>query len=258
MADTKILIVEDDADINQILARIMKTQGYETVMAFSGSEAELRLFSGMEEGGISKDYDLILLDLMLPGVMGEELVRKIREKSEVPVIVISAKTALEDRVQILNAGADDYLVKPFAKEEVIARVNGALRRYRRMGGLQGAAADGAAVDGGTAQRPAAGQEQQGKPLCYKNLTLYPEAREVQVCGQNISLTGHEFDILYLLLSNPAKVYSRESLYGQIWQEGYYGEDNTVNVHVSNLRKKIATRDGEEYIKTVWGIGFKMA
>ena len=95
-------------------------------------------------------------------------------------------------------------------------------------------------------------------LFRSNLTLYPEAREAQVCGKMLSLTGHEFDILYLLLQNPAKVYSRESLYEQVWQGGYYGEDNTVNVHVSNLRKKIAAVDGEEYIKTVWGIGFKMA
>ena len=236
MADTKILIVEDDADINQILARIMKSQGYETVSAFSGSEAELRLFAGAEEGSISKEYDLILLDLMLPGVMGEELIREIREKSDIPLIVISAKTALEDKVQVLNAGADDYLIKPFEKEEVIARVNGALRRYRRhMGGAD-----------------------RQQPIHYKKLALYPEAREVKVDGHPLALTGHEFDILYLLLQNPSKVYSRESLYEQVWQGGYYGEDNTVNVHVSNLRKKIAAADGEEYIKTVWGIGFKMA
>lgn len=236
MADTKILIVEDDADINQILARIMKSQGYETVSAFSGSEAELRLFAGAEEGGMSKEYDLILLDLMLPGVMGEDLIREIRERSDVPLIVISAKTALEDKVQVLNAGADDYLIKPFEKEEVIARVNGALRRYRRhMGGADSAAA-----------------------IHYKKLVLYPEAREVRVDGQPLALTGHEFDILYLLVQNPSKVYSRESLYEQVWQGGYYGEDNTVNVHVSNLRKKIAAADEEEYIKTVWGIGFKMA
>lgn len=255
MADTKILIVEDDADINQILARIMKNQGYETVSAFSGSEAKLRLFTGAEEGGMSKEYDLILLDLMLPGVMGEELIREIRERSDMPLIVISAKTALEDKVQVLNAGADDYLIKPFEKEEVIARVNGALRRYRRFMGSTGTDADS---ERKTAQEGAVMGDGGQQPIQYKNLSLYPEAREVKVCGQLLSLTGHEFDILYLLLQNPSKVYSRESLYEQIWQGGYYGEDNTVNVHVSNLRKKIAAADGEEYIKTVWGIGFKMA
>lgn len=253
MAGARILIVEDDADINRILERIMESQGYEAVPAFSGSEAELRLFAGAGEGGIAKEYDLILLDLMLPGVMGEELIRKIRKRSDIPLIVISAKTALEDRVQVLNAGADDYLIKPFEKEEVIARVNGALRRYRR---LLGGAGDVGEVHNKTAQNCAAieGGMQQ---LRYKNLTLYPDAREAEVCGQRLALTGHEFDILYLLMQNPSKVYSRESLYEQVWQGGYYGEDNTVNVHVSNLRKKIAAADKEEYIKTVWGIGFKM-
>ena len=231
----RILIVEDDADINCILAKIMQKQGYETVQAFSGSEAELRLFP---EG--VKAYDLILLDLMLPGVMGEDLIRRIREKYEIPIIVISAKTGLEDRVNVLNMGADDYLTKPFEKEEVSARVNGALRRYKRFGGTEDAACEEKTV------------------LTYKNLTLYPDAREVKVCGRELSLTAHEYDILLLLVQNPGKVYSRESLYEQVWQGGYFGEDNTVNVHVSNLRKKIAAFDEEEYIKTVWGIGFKMA
>ena len=108
------------------------------------------------------------------------------------------------------------------------------------------------------QRCAAEPEQSGKPLCYKNLTLYPEAREAQVCGKMLSLTGHEFDILYLLLQNPAKVYSRESLYEQVWQGGYYGEDNTVNVHVSNLRRKLREAGAGEVIEAVWGIGFRLA
>lgn len=236
----KVLIVEDDADINQILAKIVKKQGYEPVQAFSGSEAELRLFGAAsgELGG----FDLILLDLMLPGVMGEDIIQEIREKSDVPIIVISAKTALEDKVRVLNLGADDYLIKPFEKEEVIARVNGALRRYGRLGRT------------GTSQSVSGAET----VLSYKKLSLYPEAREVKVADTAISLTAHEYDILYLLLQNPGKVFSRESLYEQVWQGGYYGEDNTVNVHVSNLRKKIAALDEDEYIKTVWGIGFKMA
>lgn len=249
---SRILIVEDDADINQILAKIMKKQGYEAVQAFSGSEAQLRLFSGSGEeksnaGSGLQGYDLILLDLMLPGLTGEDIIAKIREKSDVPIIVISAKSALEDRVRILNLGADDYLVKPFEKEEVIARVGGALRRYRRLQSVAGL------------QEPEKSQApEDGAVLSYKNLTLFSEAREVKVAGQPLALTAHEYDILYLLLQNPGKVYSRESLYEQVWQGGYYGEDNTVNVHVSNLRRKIARLDTQEYIKTVWGIGFKMA
>ncbi len=237
---TKVLIVEDDADINQILKRIMEKQGYETVQAFSGSEAKL-LFSMAAD--LKDIYDLILLDLMLPGVTGEELIAMIREKSDIPVIVLSAKTALESRVNAINLGADDYLVKPFEKEEVIARVNSALRRYRGMNGNQ---------------TNATVATEKLEALYYKKLVLNPEAREVKVCDTVLALTTHEFEILLLLLRNPGKVFSREGLYEQIWQGGYFGEDNTVNVHVSNLRKKIATLDDDEYIKTVWGIGFKLA
>lgn len=239
---TKILIVEDDADINQILAKIMKKQGYEPIQAFSGSEAALRLFGTTALKNdcekLQENVDLILLDLMLPGMMGEEMLPAIRKVSDIPVIVLSAKTALEDKVKVLNLGADDYLTKPFEKEEVIARVNGALRRYHRLMKTVGGA--------------------ENTNLIYKNLTLYPEAREARVFDTEILLTTHEYEILSLLMQNPGKVFSRESLYEQVWQGGYYGEDNTVNVHVSNLRKKIAALDEEEYIKTVWGIGFKMA
>ena len=233
--EVKILIVEDDADISEILSKIMRLQGYVPTQAFSGSEAGLRLFS---EGAGRGQYDLILLDLMLPGVTGEELIGKIRENSDVPIIVLSAKSALEDRVGALNLGADDYLTKPFEKEEVIARVNSALRRY------------------GRSKNQSAGAQEQ--TLSYKNLKIYPEAREATVCEKPLSLTAHEYDILSLLVQNPGKVYSRDSLYELIWQGSYLGEDNTINVHVSNLRKKIAALDEEEYIKTVWGIGFKMA
>lgn len=233
--EVKILIVEDDPDISHILAKIMHLQGYVPTQAFSGSEANLRLFS---EGTGREEYDLILMDLMLPGLPGEELIERIRETSDVPIIVLSAKSALEDRVGVLNMGADDYLTKPFEKEEVIARVNSALRRYGRG-------------------RKQAGTTKE-QTLSYKNLKIYPEAREVTVCERPLSLTAHEYDILCLLVQNPGKVYSRESLYELIWQGSYLGEDNTINVHVSNLRKKIAVLDETEYIKTVWGIGFKMA
>lgn len=230
---TNILIVEDDTDINNLLARIMKQQGFQATQAFSGTEARLRL--SMEE------YDLMLLDLMLPGVMGEDIIQEIREKSDLPILVLSAKSALEDRVKVLNLGADDYLIKPFEKEEVIARVNRALRRYK-----------GYAKRGGKKE-----SRLQEESLTYKKLTLHTQAREALVNSQPLSLTAHEYDILLLLMQNPNKVYSRESLYEEIWKGGYYGEDNTVNVHVSNLRKKIAALDEEEYIKTVWGIGFKL-
>lgn len=237
----KILIVEDDADINRLLVKIMKQQGYETVQAFSGTEAELRLF---QESGQEKriaEYDLILLDLMLPGMMGEELLEKIREISDIPVIVLSAKSALEDKVSVLNLGADDYLVKPFEKEEVTARVNGAIRRYQKYHRIG-------------SEKP---ESEKREILTYKKLILYLNEREAVLEGSTLTLTAHEYDILKLLMEHPNKVFSRESLYETIWQGGYYGEDNTVNMHISNLRKKIGALEEEEYIKTVWGIGYKL-
>lgn len=235
---TKILIIEDDTDINNLLARIMRGQGYEAVQAFAGTEGKLRL--ELEQ------YDLLLLDLMLPGMMGEELIGEIRRTDpDLPIIVLSAKSGLEERVEVLKLGADDYMVKPFAAAEVEARVAGALRRSTRRRKTEEAQQEN-------------GQAQPFKKLQYKELSLDADRREVRVRGQILNLTAHEYDILYILLQEPGKVYSRERLYELVWQGGYYGEDNTVNVHVSNLRKKIATADTDEYIVTVWGIGFRMA
>jgi hypothetical protein len=175
--------------------------------------------------------DLILLDLMLPGLSGEELLSELRENlsSDVPVIILSAKIALADKVSLLKMGADDYITKPFEPEEVIARIQAALRRTATS-----------------------------KKLSCLNLELYPDSRKVTVHGIELSLTAHEYDLLYLFIKNPEKVYSREMLYDLVWHGGYYGENNTVNVHVSNLRKKIKEADPEnEYIRTVYGIGFKL-
>lgn len=222
-----LLIVEDETDINHLLARIFTSAGYGVMQAFSGTEARLL----MER----ETPDLALLDLMLPGLTGEELLTEIREKKgwDIPVLVLSAKSGLTDKVSLLRTGADDYITKPFEPEELLARVEAALRRSGRLGGPGGV-------------------------LSYKNLTLYPEARKVVTNGRELVLTAHEYDLLYLLLQTPEKVYSRESLYELVWQGGYYGENNTVNVHISNLRRKIREADAsQEYIQTVYGIGFKL-
>lgn len=228
MCKEHILVVEDDVDINNLLTKTLKKKNYKITQAFSGSEALLQL-------AIS-EFDMILLDLMLPGITGEELIKKIRTIKEMPIIVISAKTSLEDKIKVLNLGADDYITKPFQSEEILARLNSQLRRYRKFGL----------------------QENENKEHKFKELTLEEESRHAKIKGKNLSLTAHEFDILCILLKNPNKVYSRESLYEQIWKNGYYGEDNSVNVHISNIRKKIKEISAdEEYIKTVWGIGFKL-
>lgn len=223
-----ILVVEDDVDINNLIAKTLEKNNYKVTQAFSGSEAILQL-------SISQ-YDLVVLDLMLPGMNGEEIIKKTRDEKEIPIMVISAKTSLEDKVNVLNIGADDYITKPFEREEIIARVNSLLRRSRKYETIPS----------------------QAEIYRFKNLILEEETRKVKIKEKEIHLTGHEFDILSILIKNPNKVYSRESLYEQVWKNGYYGEDNSVNVHVSNIRKKIkCVSENEEYIKTVWGIGFKL-
>lgn len=227
----KILVIEDDTDINNLIRRILKKQGYRVTQCFSGTEACLRL--ELEQ------YDLLILDLMLPGMSGETLVCKIREemRTEVPILILSARSALTDKVRLLTTGADDYMTKPFEPEELLARVYACLRRGGRM------------------TKP----QSTDNSFSYKNLQLFPESRKITVNNREIPLTPHEYEILSILIREPDKVFSRETLYERVWNGGYYGEDNTVNVHVSNIRKKISAADPDsDYIKTVWGIGFKMA
>lgn len=251
---SKILIVEDDPDINDLLRRILQAAGHEVRQAFSGTEARLYLDQATP--------DLVLLDLMLPGMTGEELIRHIRQEraSQVPVIVLSAKAALSDKVGLLKTGADDYITKPFEPEEVVARVEAALRRSPAFIGCPSAGVLGDAetaggvgrISGANVPLPAT------HVLTCKSLALNPELRVVTVKGKELSLTVKEYEILLLLLQNPGKVFSRESLYELVWHDGYYGSDHTVNVHVSNLRKKIKEHDPQgEYIKSVYGIGFKL-
>lgn len=220
----RILVAEDDTDINNLLAEILRRAGYQVTQAFSGTECCL-LFS-------QKPADLVLLDLMLPGMSGEELIPVLRAQTPVPIIVLSAKESTRDKVDALRSGADDYMTKPFDEEELLARVEVALRR-----------ADGQ-------EGPAA-----GKSLQHKQLEMDCDARQVRVQGELVALTGREYEILHLLLSNPQKVFTKANLYRSVWNDEFFGDENTVNVHISNLRAKLGK---EEYIQTVWGIGFKLA
>lgn len=222
----KIMVVEDDADISELLAKILRASGYGVVQAFSGTEAKLLFDQDLP--------DLLLLDLRLPGIPGEELLRIVRDKDAgLPVLVISAKNSLQDKVSLLKNGADDYITKPFEPEEVTARVQAGLRRSGKKQVCR-------------------------KNYVYKKLKLYPGERKAVYDRTELALTAHEFDILQILMQNPGRVYSRESLYELVWQGGYYGENNTVNVHVSNLRRKIKeSGSAEGYIQTVYGIGFKL-
>ena len=226
METSHILVVEDDQDINRLLCRILTDGGYDVRPAFSGSEAVL--------WAEQYDYDLVLLDLMLPGITGEEFIARMRKKRTMPIIVLSAKAGLEDRVNVLRLGADDFIPKPFDNDEVLARVEAQLRRYKQF-----------SAPGG------------GQVLRCGDLELDREAIRVTAGGREVALTAREFEILSLLMSHPRKVFTREQLYESAWGGEYMGDDNTVNVHISNLRAKLAKASDREYIKTVWGIGFKM-
>lgn len=232
MAEQRILVVEDDPDINALLMKIMRQQGFDVVQAFSGTEGLLRVESA--------PFDLVLLDMMLPGMDGAAFIGRLRTvlASDVPVIVVSAKVGLTDKVDALALGADDYVTKPFEPEEVAARVQAVLRR-----------------SSGAAHAPT---REGGEVYSLRGLTVDATARRVALDGEEIELTASEFDILLVLIKAPDKVFSREHLYELVWKSGYYGEDNAINVHVSNIRKKLSSvRPGEEFIKTVWGIGFKL-
>lgn len=222
-----ILVVEDDWDINGLLCNILKQNNYNVKAAYSGSEAKMCLEQGQ--------YDLILLDLMIPGVKGEDLINEIRKKSVMPIIVISAKSEQENKINVLRLGADDFISKPFDIEEVMARIEAQLRRYKKF------------------SKSVVSNEKIG----YKNLVIDSESRQVFVNNQEVSLTVREYSILELLMKNPHKVFTRANLFESVWQDEYMGDDNTVNVHISNLRSKLAKLDEKnEYIQTVWGIGFK--
>lgn len=223
-----ILIVEDDNEINQMLRELLQGHGFETVSAFSGTEALLH---------IEKEVPLaVILDLMLPGMSGEELLERIKNiDSGISVIVSSAKDNVNTRIALLRAGADDYMVKPFDTEELLARLEAVLRRNGREKATN-----------------------ESKRLTHKDIVMETDDFKVTVSGQEISLTRREYLILELLMTNPGKVFTKNNIYESVWNEEYLGEDNAVNVHISNIRQKLAkVNSNESYIQTVWGIGFKM-
>ena len=226
----KILVIEDDADINTLLKKILERAGYEAETAFSGTEGRLLLKLNT--------YDLVLLDLMLPGLSGEELLTEIRKTLRMPVIALTAKAGLSDKVNVLGSGADDYITKPFEKQELLARIQAQLRRAGDYSAVQ--------ADASSPQK-----------LTCRDLELYPENHRVLLRGEEIPLTTHEFLLLQLLMANPQKVFSRENLYQSVWNSDFYGEDNAVSVHISNIRKKLTALTDEEYIQTEWGIGYKI-
>lgn len=219
-----ILIVEDDININALLKEALEKAGYLCTQAFSGTEAKLLLEQ--------KQYAVILLDLMLPGMSGEEVLKEIRRKGNTPTIILTAKDTIDSKVAFLHNGADDYITKPFDIKEVLARVEVQIRR--------------------TEQFP------EQKKLCYRNLEINKDTYSVSVDGKILStITKQEFAILELLVRYPKKVFSKEELFEYAWEEPYMGETKTLDVHISNIRKKIKQVTKEEYIDTIWEIGFRL-
>ncbi|MCB2343053.1 response regulator transcription factor [Clostridium estertheticum] len=224
-----VLVVEDDIDINNLLCEILSKHGYHVKTAYSGSEARMCINQN--------DFHIILLDLMIPGISGEELIPIIRKIKTMPIIVISAKTAQDTKIEVLKLGADDFVSKPFDVNEILARVESQLRRYMIF----------------------SNKSNSENILKYKDLTLNSESAEALFKGENINITPREFHILEMLMSYPNKVFTKANIFETVWKDEFLGDDNTVNVHVSNLRSKIAKIDpNSEYIHTVWGIGYKMS
>ena len=183
------------------------------------------------------EYDIVLLDMMLPGASGEDVISKIREKKMMPIIVISAKVDQEDKINALKLGADDYICKPFDIDEVGARIEAQLRRYKTFSKIE---------------------DDISTKLKCKDLILDTESKQVFLKGQEVILTLREFSILELLMNSPNKVFTRDNIFESVWNNEFLGDDNTVNVHISNLRAKLNKIDSDaDYIKTVWGIGFKL-
>lgn len=231
-----ILIVEDDNDINTMLAELLQMNGLCVRQAYSGTEALLHVKN--------EPPAAVILDLMLPGMDGEAALAQMKQESrETAVIVASARDDVDTRISLLRAGADDYLVKPFDTGELLARLEAVLRRSGKQDGMERAGF----VCGG-----------KKNTLCYKDITMHPEDFSVFVGEKELRLTRREYLILELLMEHPGKVFTRNNIYESVWNEEFLGEDNAVNVHISNIRQKLARLHPDEvYIQTIWGIGFKM-
>lgn len=227
-----LLIVEDDMEINELLKCFLEGEGYSITSAYDGKMA-LELFQ-------KKHFDLVLLDLMIPQINGISVMKRIRNNSVVPIIIISAKDSDSDKTIGLGFGADDYITKPFSMTEVLARIKAQIRRTTQY-------------SANNALPPSTNTVLKVKDISINlnNYTVYKK-------GNKLELTNKEFQILKLLAENPQKVYTKAQIYSTIWNEMYMSDENAVNVHVSRLRNKIEDDPkSPQYILTVWGIGYKL-
>lgn len=217
-----ILIIEDDVMINGLLRNIIEKNGYAADSACNGTDGLAM--------GLHGDYNLILLDLMLPEKSGEEIIKALRKARETPIIILSAKGEIHDRIELLRLGADDYITKPFDIDEVLLRIQAVLRRTAH---------------------------QENNEIVFRELIIKPDSKRVFINGAELACTATEYAILELLMKNPARIFSKRALYEIVMGEDYLQEDNTMNVHISNLRRKIAKHTDQKYIETVYGMGYRL-
>ncbi len=228
MSIGKLLIVEDDTAISGLLVKILTQNNYTVICAYSGTEGKLLLKQ--------EQFDCVLLDLMLPGLDGESLITELRREQTIPIIVISAKFGTDARVNTLRLGADDFIPKPFEFEEVVARVEAQLRRNR--------------ICSSTSQAT--------RILTWKNCVLNTDTAEIRVNDEMLNFTALELRIMEMLMRNPKRVFTRANIFESCWEQSFFGDENTVDVHISHIRNKIAKANPDtEYIKTIRGIGFRM-
>ena len=228
----QILVAEDDKNTRRLMEAVLKEHGYQPILARDGLEA-LKLLD-------THHVDLVILDIMMPGMDGLEMCRKIRETNNIPIIMLSAKSTDLDKILGLGTGADDYVVKPFNPLELTARVKSQLRRYTQL-------------NPNSSTGKAAKNE-----ISIRGLSINKDNHKVVVYGEEIKLTPIEFDILYLLASNPGRVFSTDEIFEKVWNEKVYEANNTVMVHIRRLRGKMKedTRQ-DKIITTVWGVGYKI-
>lgn len=227
----QILLVEDDLEIGAMVHNYLSMEGFTVVHATTGEEA-LRIFEA------NAAFSLILLDIMLPKLNGIDILRLVREKSLIPILIISAKDSDVDKALGLGFGADDYIAKPFSMIELLARVKAAIRRATRYSDT--------------------GKSAQENIVHVRELTMNLDNLTVSKNGRELKLTSKELYMLKLFITNPKKIFTKEQIYRSVWKDEYYGDENIINVHMSRLREKIEDNPSEpKYIKTLWGIGYKL-
>lgn len=226
----QILVCDDERDIVNALTIYLSAEGYHVIPAYTGREA-LKIVS-------EQTVHLVLMDIMMPEMDGISATTRLREVSNIPIILLTAKSEDTDKVLGLTIGADDYVTKPFNPMEVVARVKSQLRRYTRLGSMKQ-------------------EEENTQAITIGGITLNDESKSVSVDGDPVTLTPTEYSILKLLMSNPGQVFSSAQIYAAVWKEAAYGNDSTVAVHIRHLRGKIEIEPADpRYIKVVWGQGYK--